>query len=947
VSEPSATSGTGVLNGWLAAMAGSSDGAARGGAAAQATALFQSLVDLIPLNLLIKDAAGRRIFANRRYLDLQGAELAGIVGKTDFDLFPADVAQRYQQDDHQVLASGAVLRGQEERRTPDGRRQRIERIKGPVRNAQGAVVGVYVLFWDVTDKVEAEEALDLERDLLGSLMDTIPDAVYFKDQASRFLRISRSQSEQFGLASPRDAIGKTDADIFTAEHAQKALADERRIMETGEPVVAQVEKETWADREDTWVSTTKMPLRNKKGEISGTFGISRDVTELKRMTDECTKSRDAAEAASRAKGEFLANMSHEIRTPMNGIIGMTELLLNTRVNDEQREYLRLVQSSADALLALLDDILDFSKIEAGRLELDRFAFPLRDTLGATLHSLAARATQKGLELAAHILPDVPDDLVGDAGRLRQIVVNLVGNAIKFTEHGEVIVRVTTNSVADGAATLQFAVSDTGIGVSPEHQAKIFESFTQADASMTRQFGGTGLGLTISSQLVQLMGGRIWVESQVGQGSTFYFTARFDLADEREARRPLQLATLFDLHVLVVDDHRTNRIICEEMLASWGMKATAVASGEEALAEFDRAAAAGTPYKLALIDVMMPQMDGLELVRRLRERPGGDGLTVIMLSSAGRPDDSSQIKALGIARYVMKPVTQSMLFNSITSALGTARADEEPENSLIAGRIASFVPRRILLAEDGVINRKVAVNLLEQRGHHVTAVENGQLAVDAFRQQPFDVILLDVQMPVLDGLAATAAIRALEATSGGHIPIIAMTAHAMKGDRERCLSAGMDSYVSKPFRPHELFAEVERAQTPEATPGDGEANSTTGAPKAALPPVFDMEAALINLGGSREMLIEMVDLLAVEGPKQLADVQSAYNAGDCESVMRAAHTLKGSVSLFGARPATEAALRVELLGRERKLDEFPQAWSDLQMRVAELQAALERVKSTSS
>jgi len=936
---------------------GPADRAARGdeSGAEQAIAMFQSLVDLIPLNVLIKDANGRRVFANRRYLELQRSELADIVGKSDFDLFPAEVARKYQQDDQLVLTSGTVLRGQEERWSNDGRRQWIERIKGPLLNARGTVIGVYLLFWDVTEKAKTEAALDLERDLLHALMETIPDAIYFKDHASRFIRVSRAQADRFSLASPGDAIGKSDADIFTEEHAEQALSDERRIMETGEPLVARVEKETWSDREDTWVSTTKMPLRNKQGEISGTFGISRDVTELKRMQDELVTARDAAESASRAKSEFLANMSHEIRTPMNGIIGMTELLLNTRVSDDQREHLRLIQSSADALLALLNGILDFSKIEAGRLELDRFAFPLRDTLGTTLHSLAARATQKGLELAVHVLPDVPDDLIGDAGRLRQIVVNLVGNAIKFTEKGEVVVRVSSSSVVNGVTMLQFAVSDTGIGISPEFQTKIFESFTQADASMTRQYGGTGLGLAISSQLVSLMGGRIWVESQAGQGSTFYFTAQFELADGRESRRPVEVSTLAGLPVLVVDDNATNRLICEEMMALWGMQVTSVEGGEQALAEVDRTASMQDPYQLALIDVMMPQMDGFELVRRLRARTAASDLKIVMLSSAGRQHENAQLQTLGIARYIMKPVTQSILLNVIASVLGTCRADQEPESSLTAGRGESFVPRRILLAEDGVINRKVAVNLLEQRGHHVTAVDNGQLAVEAFRREHFDLILLDVQMPVLDGLAATATIRNTEKASDGHIPIIAMTAHAMKGDRERCLSAGMDGYVSKPFRPQELFAEVERFEPPSTTgasnlaaqeaPIQYEVSAATGssvAPSPSTPtPVFCLEDALNRVGGSEAILTEMIELFAVEGPKQMAQMKAAFDAGDHDAVMRAAHALKGSLSLFAAAAATAAAQRIENLGSGRTFDSFPAAWIELRERVDELQAALAR------
>ena len=422
-----------------------------------AARVLHSLVDLFPLNLIVKDTQGRRVFANHQYRKYHPQGYHEVLGKNDFDLFAERIAQKHYEEDQQVLTTGQVLRGREERVSATGKQYQIERIKGPLRDARGEIIGVAVLFWDITEKVHVEEALDLERDLMRSLMDNIPDSVYFKDQESRFLRVSRSQVEKFGLLQPEDVIGKTDADVFTAEHAEQALADEQRIMRTGEPVVGQVEKETWEDRDDTWVSTTKMPLRNSQDEIVGTFGISRDVTELKLMQQELLKARDLAEAANQAKSDFLANVSHEIRTPMNGIIGMTELLLNTDLSDEQREYQLLVQSSAEALLSLLNDILDFSKIEAGRLELERLPFKLRDSLGAMLHTLASRAVAKGVELAAHIVPDVPDDLLGDATRLRQIVVNLVGNAIKFTSEGEIVVKVTCKALNDENAVLHFAV----------------------------------------------------------------------------------------------------------------------------------------------------------------------------------------------------------------------------------------------------------------------------------------------------------------------------------------------------------------------------------------------------------------------------------------------------------------------------------------------------------
>jgi PAS domain S-box-containing protein len=642
------------------------------------------------------------------------------------------------------------------------------------------------------------------------VIDSLPDLIYVKDAQSGFLLANRGANVLMTGSPEGDVIGKDDFAFYPKEEAAAFREDEQAIIRTGEPLVSKPERVQERDGRERWILTTKVPFRGEDGHIAGIIGIGRDITAQKRSEEEAIKARIQAEEASRAKSEFLANMSHEIRTPLNGVIGMTDLALDTELTVEQRDYLETVKVSADALLGVINDILDFSKIEAGKADVESVDFDALECIESTLKTLALRAEEKGLELLCDISPEIPEIIRGDPTRLRQVLFNLVGNAIKFTAEGQVEVKAEPETRDEASILLHFTVADTGIGIPKEKQGLIFDAFIQADTSTTREFGGTGLGLTITSRLVEMMGGKIWVKSEPGRGSEFHFTIRVGIGNgpAADTKGDIPDVALAGVRVLVVDDNQTNRQILDRLLTRWGMQTTCVDSGSAAIAELTASLSKGAPYQLVLTDMHMPAMDGFGLVEHIRGELGMPTATVMMLSSAGQRGDAARCRKLGFSAHLIKPVRQADLREAIMRAL-EKHAPSGPSAILPAPQTKPRQERRaglrILVAEDNLVNQRLAKHLLEKRGHQVTLVGNGREAITRLEAERYDLVLMDVQMPVLDGIAATRLIREQENGSGKHQAIVALTAYAVKDDQQRCLAAGMDGYLPKPIRPQELDA----------------------------------------------------------------------------------------------------------------------------------------------
>jgi PAS domain S-box-containing protein len=760
---------------------------------------------------------------------------------------------------------------------------------------------------------------------------------------------NKAGEELFGRTSA-EAAGKSDYDFFPKEQADVYVARDRETIKGGKLV--EYEEEHLGPKGKRLLLTRKVPIFDDKGQPLYLLGISEDITERKMVEAALRDAKEAAEAAAKAKSEFLANMSHEIRTPMNGVIGMTGLLMDTSLNQLQREFADTIRTSADALLTIINDILDFSKIEAGKLDFEHLDFDLVDVVEGTVDMLAERAQTKGIELISSILPDVSTRLQGDPGRLRQILTNLVGNGIKFTQRGEVVVRVTKDSETATQITLRFSVTDTGVGIPAEVQARLFQAFTQADNSTTRKFGGTGLGLAIAKQLVAMMHGEIGVQSATGKGSTFWFTAQFEKQLGEIKPVPVYNDDLFNLRVLVVDDNATNRQILRHQIFAWKMQKGSAASGHEALKTLRAAANAGTPYDLALLDMQMPEMDGLTLARTIKADPAIANTRLIILTSLGQMLTAAELRAAGIDAYLVKPVKQSRLFDCLVNVMGRAEAEKTFVRAAkpvsVSPVISPSMKLQILLVEDNSINQKVALGQLQKLGYTAHAVGNGLEALEALNQIPYDLVFMDCQMPEMDGYEASREIRRQEQVAGKRcrwkspLYVIAMTANAMQGDREKCLAAGMSDYVSKPVKASELQAAIDRAKlsledrldlVPIPLPSQEiQLPASTDAPAAVEPdsdptPPVEVDRLADICGGDKEQIQELITLYRTQANEVINGMEAALRSGSAKEIEHLAHKGLGISSNCGMMAIVPAFTELQTMARKGELHGAPQVHAE--------------------
>ncbi len=903
---------------------------------------FRGLFDEAPVAYHELDTDNRITRVNKTELAMLGYTAEEMVGRPVWDF----IVESSTHDTIPVrLASELHLEAtQRTFRRKDGSVVPVLMRHRLITDANGEVCGMRSTLQDISALKHVEHELRQAEEKYRSIFENAIEGIFQTTSEGRFQSANPALARILGYASP-DELTRQLSDIERQLYVDPERRKEfiRSMDETGAVggFISQVYRQ---DGAVIWISEHARSVKDERGHVTYYEGTVEDITSRRRAEDEIAKARDTALESARLKSEFLANMSHEIRTPMNGIIGMTGLLLDSELTPKQRDFTHTIQQSADALLHIINDILDFSKIEAGMLVFEEIEFDLPSVVEGATEVLSGRAASKKLELATMVHTDVPPALRGDPGRLRQVITNLVGNAVKFTETGEVVVRARTAEETWGEVVVRFEVCDTGIGIGPEAQSKLFQAFVQADGSTTRKYGGTGLGLAICKQLVKQMGGSIGVQSEPGKGSMFWFTARFAKQHPGKAPAPVRRAELQQRRVLVVDDNETSRLVCQHLLASWGVEQHLESSGENALAGLRREATRGRPFEIVIIDTTMQGMDGLMLARAIKSDPRISQARLIMLTTLDRRDDLEAFRECGVDDYVTKPVKRKQLFEALLNVIGSAEGPREIMSGLMAidapvsadEQLKTEPKLRILIAEDNVVNQKVALHQLQKLGYIAEAVDNGRMVLESIERQRYDLVFMDCQMPELDGYAATAEIRKREGDDR-HTWIVAMTAHSLEGDREKCLAAGMDDYVSKPVKIDDLKGAIDRFSGLRTAQRDAsEAGGKDVIDRAALEVFRELDT-----DGSGGILGQLITVFLENTPAVLAELHQALAESASPHIARLAHTLKGSCSNFGASRMRELCFELEELGGSGSLDRAADLIGEIEKEFGLVRVVLEK------
>jgi two-component system, sensor histidine kinase and response regulator len=937
--------------------------------------MLSRAVEQSPASIVITDVQGNIEYVNARFVQGSGYSAEEALGHNPRILQSGTEPRDKYARLWATITTGGEWRGEFLNKKKNGELYWEFASISPIKNRDGVAKHYLAVKEDITESKKAAEQLAQERNLLRTLIDNLPDYIYVKDDHCRFMIANVAQLDVLGESNPEAVIGKTDLDYFPTAYASQSMSMEQEILRTGELLVNHEEPFPGSGDEQRWVQTTKVPLRDSKGKIIGLVGLSHDITRRKRAEREMSmyaeqllkakskaeeqtrrleeqavelaKTREQALEASRLKSEFVANMSHEIRTPMNGVIGMTGLLLDTKLTEEQREYTEIIRRSGEALLSIINDILDFSKIEAGKLSLEIIDFDLRAVFEESVDMVVRTAHEKNLELVCDFNEQLPSAVHGDPGRLRQVILNLLGNAVKFTEAGEISLEASLESESGDDVVVRFGIRDTGIGIDRERRLRLFQSFSQADGSTTRKYGGTGLGLAISKQLVEMMGGTISVESMPGQGSEFWFTVHLK-KQAREVAAPEQRIRFDGARVLIVDDNATNSKALSRMVERLGMHSTSVQNGAEALGALQDAATRGEQFAVALIDMRMPDIDGATLAQSIRHDPLCANIPLVLLTSLGR--SAVSLGDTGGYASLTKPVKESALGDTLAMLLGSGRvtrveASEPPVSEVTGGGIRAL-PLRILVAEDNAINQKVALRMLDKLGYRADVVANGREAVEALVHMPYDLVLMDCNMPELDGFDATAAIRQVEGANK-HTVIIAMTANALRGDRERALSAGMDDYLAKPVSQKELAAMIHEWTGKIKGNGRGTQEEKKilrvqgEAPKGILNKNRLAELEELADGGDPGWLRGLAEKYLMDSGQRLVEIHQAVDESNAGKLARIAHSLKGSSRNMGVMNLHQFCDSLQTIGESGTCDGAHDLLQELDREFARAKAELER------